>query len=260
MEAAIPGLIENLLRINIVEAEEIPDDIQHTKERKPDVLKKVLDEQGNIFILHLEIQVADEPDMVYRMADYFIMLHRRYRIPIRQYVIFVGFGLPIMPTQLQEKPMQFMYALITLSAVDYRLFLSSATPEQILLSILADFDNQPAQTVIWQVISRLRETDTGDFSFRRHINQLRVLAQLRKLSNQIDEIMDSIATFFKEEDDALYIRGERVGLQRGEGKAIEKLVTNLILKSKLTVQQISEMAEVSVAYVEEVQQRLKKAE
>jgi hypothetical protein len=40
IEAALPGLISNLLNIHSVYTEELPDDIQHTKERKPDVLKK----------------------------------------------------------------------------------------------------------------------------------------------------------------------------------------------------------------------------
>ena len=46
MEAALPGLIKNLLNIHVANTEELPDDIQHTKERKPDVLKKVTDKKG----------------------------------------------------------------------------------------------------------------------------------------------------------------------------------------------------------------------
>jgi hypothetical protein len=33
IEAALPGLIKNLLNIHTVDTEELPDDIQHTKER-----------------------------------------------------------------------------------------------------------------------------------------------------------------------------------------------------------------------------------
>jgi len=35
IEAALPGLIKNLLGIHAVHTEELPDDVQHTKERKP---------------------------------------------------------------------------------------------------------------------------------------------------------------------------------------------------------------------------------
>ncbi len=53
IEAVIPSLIANLLHIDAVESEEIPDDVQHTKERKPDVLKKITDSGGNIFVLQI---------------------------------------------------------------------------------------------------------------------------------------------------------------------------------------------------------------
>lgn len=43
IEAVIPSLMLNVLEINAIAIEELPDDIQHTKERKPDVLKKITD-------------------------------------------------------------------------------------------------------------------------------------------------------------------------------------------------------------------------
>ncbi|GAB3997461.1 hypothetical protein GCM10028807_42740 [Spirosoma daeguense] len=64
IEAVIPGLIKNVLGIIVIAVEEVPDDIQHTKERKPDVLKKITNQQGNTFILQLEFQVADESEMI----------------------------------------------------------------------------------------------------------------------------------------------------------------------------------------------------
>jgi hypothetical protein len=39
-----------------VHSEELPDDVQHTKERKPDVLKKITDKNGDTFVLHIEWQ------------------------------------------------------------------------------------------------------------------------------------------------------------------------------------------------------------
>ncbi len=68
IEAVIPSLMQNILGITAVESEELPDDIQHTKERKPDVLKKIKDTQGKTFVLHLELQLVDESEMVYRLV------------------------------------------------------------------------------------------------------------------------------------------------------------------------------------------------
>lgn len=66
MEAALPGLIKKVLNINVVQTEELPDDLQYTKERRPDVLKKITDDRGKIFVLHLEFQTANEAKMEYR--------------------------------------------------------------------------------------------------------------------------------------------------------------------------------------------------
>ena len=56
IEAIIPGLMRNILGITAIDSEELADDIQHTKERKPDVLKKITDEQGRTFVLQIELQ------------------------------------------------------------------------------------------------------------------------------------------------------------------------------------------------------------
>ncbi len=63
IEAALPNLMKNLLGIEAVEMEELPDDIQHTKERKPDFLKKVTNTKGEVFVLQIEFQVFDESTM-----------------------------------------------------------------------------------------------------------------------------------------------------------------------------------------------------
>lgn len=86
LDATIPGLIENILHIQAVVSEELPDDLQHTKERKPDALKRITDQAGHTFILHIEFQVANDPKMVHRMHTYCAMLLEKYELPVRQYV------------------------------------------------------------------------------------------------------------------------------------------------------------------------------
>jgi hypothetical protein len=56
MEYALPGIIKNILGLTIVNAEEISHDLQHTIERKPDVLRKVTDQNNRTYILHVELQ------------------------------------------------------------------------------------------------------------------------------------------------------------------------------------------------------------
>ena len=69
LEVTLPVIIRDMLGLDILLSEELPDEVQHTKERKPDALKKVTDTSGKTYVLQVEFQVQDEHEMVYRMAE-----------------------------------------------------------------------------------------------------------------------------------------------------------------------------------------------
>ncbi len=251
IEAVIPNLIQNVLGITVVLSEELPDDIQHTKERKPDALKQITDLQGNIFILQIEFQVLDEQEMVYRMAEYYIMLARKYKLPIRQFVIFLGSNVPKMPIQYKSDFMTYKFSLISFSELDYKIFLQSSKPEEIVLGILADFKQEDQENVIKRIIFRIEETTEGDFSLKRYFQQLRILAQLRNLELKLKTAMESIAKYISEERDVLYLRGKDKARQEEQ----TKFVFNLLSKLELTIEQIADIAGVSVDFVKEIKQK-----
>lgn len=171
IEAVISSIMQNLLGITAVSLEELPDDIQHTKERKPDVLKKVTDNQGNTFVLQIEFQVANEDEMVHRMLEYKGMLIRKYKLPTYQYVIFLGKGKAKMATELHNIDLLFKYNLLAINSVDYKIFLNSGQPEEIVLAILANFDKESSENALKQIISRLEETTHGDLALKKYFKQ-----------------------------------------------------------------------------------------
>jgi predicted transposase/invertase (TIGR01784 family) len=257
LEAALPGLIKNLLGIHAVLTEELPDDIQHTKERKPDVLKKVTDKNGETFVLHIEFQVRDEQEMVFRMAEYYIMLLRQYQLRVRQYVIYIGAGNPTMTDHIRSEPMSFKYQLIALSAVDYQLLLRSDNPEEKMLAILANFGSGDPERVIENIVNQVIAISRGDFSKHRHIRQLRILAQLRNLAPESLQIMDSIANYISEEKDILYRRGEKKGMEKGIEKGKKTVVKNLLLSTNFTIAKIASLTNVTEDFVKKVKKTLK---
>lgn len=257
LEAALPGLIRNLLGIHVIHTEELPDDIQHTKERKPDVLKKVTDKNGETFVLHIEFQVKDELEMVYRMAEYYIMLLRQYRLRVQQYVIYIGAGAPAMRDHIRSEQMSFKYRLIALSAVDHQLLLRSDKPEEKMLAILADFGSNDPERVIEKIVNQVVTATKGDFSKQRYIRQLRILAQLRNLAPESLQIMDSIANYISEEKDILYRRGEKKGIEKGIEIEKENFIKNLLLNTDFTVARIASLTNVTEAFVKKVKKTLK---
>ncbi|AYQ33809.1 hypothetical protein [Runella sp. SP2] len=248
IEAVISSIMQNVLEITAVSMEELPDDIQHTKERKPDVLKKVTDTRGDTFVLQIEFQVKDEPKMVYRMAEYFIMLERKYELPVKQFVIFLGADNPKMPTELDRERLKFSYPLVSLATLDYQIFLCSDKPEEIILGILANFKGENPENALKQILVRIKETTRGDFSLNRYFNQLRVLAQLRNLELNLKTAMDSIAEYIKEERDVLYLRGQE--------REQMKFVKNLLTETDFPLDKIAKVAGVTVDFVKSIQRQL----
>ena len=78
--------------------------------------------------------------------------------------------------------------------------------------------------------------------------------------------MQKVSTFFKEENDFFYKRGEAKGIAKGEIKgailAEERksmvVVENLVVKLGLADEQIVELAEVELAFVQKIRSGLNK--
>ncbi|HEX3933506.1 MAG TPA: hypothetical protein VHW43_02425 [Puia sp.] len=252
LEAALPGLTKNLLGIHAVYTEELPDDIQYTKERKPDVLKKITDKTGETFVLHIEFQLKDEPEMAFRMAEYYIMLLRRYKLPVQQYVIYIGKGIPKMTDTIVSARMHFTYALTILSTIDYNLLLASDTPEGKMLAILADLGKANPRRAVEDIVKQVIANSQGDFSKLRRIKQLRIMGQLRNLAPENLAIMDDITGFFTKEKDIFYILGERDGMEKGK----QDFVRNLLLNTDFSIVRIASLANVSQFYVRKIKKTL----
>jgi predicted transposase/invertase (TIGR01784 family) len=269
LEQTLPVIIKDLLHLDIVESEEIPDDIQHTKERKPDALKKVKDSEGNIYILHLEFQVPNEKEMVYRMAEYSIMLMRRYKIAVKQFVIFLKAGKPTMATTIDSLNLKYNYELVRISEVNYKLFLRSKNPEVKMLGILANLGEDNPTEAIQAIVNEISSTTKSNLAKNKYFNQLRIFVQLRtNVEHQLEKVMQSISTFFKEENDIFYRKGERIGIEKGIEKGIKKgiekgaekarhtVIENLLTKLGVSDEKAAEIAEVSIEYVREIRASL----
>lgn len=94
----------------------------------------------------------------------------------------------------------------------------------------------------------------NDFACSRNFKHLRIFVQLRdSLGAQFERAMESVSTFFKEEKDYLYRKGEA----KGEAKKNYIIVENLIVKLRLSDEQAAEVAEVEVEFVKKVRAELK---
>jgi hypothetical protein len=143
-------------------------------------------------------------------------------------------------------------------------FLHSDNAEEKMFAILANFGSEDAGTVIKKIVTNIIESTKGGLERERFKNQLRILAQLRNLVKANIDIMESISSFFKEENDIFYIVGEKrgveKGLEQGFGQGLEKgqtlFVKNLLMQTDFNDEKIAQMADVTVSFVEKVKASL----
>ncbi len=244
IESIIPALMNSVLGFRVKEAVIIKEKLQQTKEKEADALRIITDPNGLKFILHLEFQVDDYAKMVYRMIDYWGLLKSRYQLPVRQFVIFIGSGQPKMATVLAEDGNYFQFQLINITQFDYLRFLSSDNPEEVLLAVLSDFGKEEPENALGQIIHRLEETTTDQRTFQKHLRQLRVLSKLRKLDIKFDDMIQNMAKYIDAENDYLVINAK------------SKFVENLLQKLNLSLEQIADLAGVSVDFVRNIQKKL----
>ena len=113
-------LVELELKIKIISYEPLQEKITRTLEREMDFLYKVKTDQNQTFLLHIEFQSEDDKEMVYRINEYHSLALRKYRMPIRNVVIYLGSKKSKMVNQLPEAEIFSSFLQINLNELDAR--------------------------------------------------------------------------------------------------------------------------------------------
>ena len=241
-----------------VKTEKLKDKIQKTLEREPDEILKITDATGNIFVLHLEFQTADDDEMIHRMLEYFAILYRLYKIPVVQYVFYLGEKSTKMVSGYSSPKMNFEYELIQVKDIPFELFMTSDKPEEIIFGILSNIDKKNVIQITETIVERIKETSASPLVFEKHIRQLRILSKLRKLQLPTDRIMESILDFIfiDKENDPLFVKGIEQGIEQGIENRDRDLVTHLIVNKKMTDEQIADLTNISPDFIVMVRQHI----
>ena len=239
-------LVEKLLGIDISQSEELEDKIQRTIEREPDFLKKVIDKTGNEYILQLEFQTNDEPKMVYRMAEYKALLQRKYEIPVRQFVIYLGANRPKMFTALRKEEQITGFELKNIHDLPVDEVVDSEIPEEVVLSILADYPKANTAAVIHRIIRNLQKLATDEATLNRYIQQLVILSRLRKLDKETEKQVREMPITYDIKTDYLFNKGVRQGV--GQTLAI----INLLRNTSMSMEEIAKKTGMHIEYVRKI--------
>jgi hypothetical protein len=217
--ALLPVLIKDVLYLDISHREEIPSDIQYTKERIADKVNKVIDSDNNAYVLHLEWQFQNETDMVYRMAEYAIMLYRKFRLPVKQFVVFMGQDGIKMTTEINKENLRYSFEIVELRKTDYKKFLHSEDPAIQVFAILANFEKDDVDKALKDIYKTVRMSDSKGLTGDKYYTQLCMLLQLHNDNiNQKFKNMMSVFDFYDPEKDVRYVLGIEKGIEKIKNK------------------------------------------
>lgn len=244
--------------------ENIPDDLQLTLERKPDFSRIATEPDDKRYLLHIEFQVADDPSMVLRMQTYRALFQEIYKLPVKQFVFYLGQRPPKMVNRISDlipgDENNFTYSLINTQQYDYERLIASLIPEEIIFAILGDFKNEQAEKIVSNILNRLWQISPDKKKLQRYIQQLLVLSKLRNLEAETLKQTEAMPIEFDINKDVIYQKGKSEGKSEGlseglsEGKKI--VIVEMLKDGTLSLQKIATYAKVSVDEVVAIQQEI----
>lgn len=250
MDAVYLSLSKKFINANYIKIEELGTELQSTREKKTDFLRKI--EYENLedsFVLHAEAQSKDDPRMHFRMVEYFGMLVNKYEMPVYQFVFYFGEGISKMKNFFVAGKTTYTFELISIQEFSYKEFISSDKPEELILAILSDFEDKSKEEIAEMIFSRAKIIINETNLMGKFVNQIEVLSKLRKLDGFIQHFISKLmALDLKLEDTLTFKQGEK----QGEKKNRDKMILSLYRKGKFKIQDIADAADVSVQYVKDL--------
>lgn len=251
IEQVILPLVGKYLGLEIIKTEKLEAKLQTTIEKETDLLRIITTKDGKRRILHLEFQSENEKDMIYRVKEYDGIVQRKYQLPMLHFVVFLGLGRMTMRTQLNEDEVFSEFKVLNISELHFDKMIQSQIPEEIVLAILSDFRGEQSEEIIRSIILKLIASSKSKADLRKFVQQLHVLAKLRKLDKETIKVSTNMPITIDLSDHALVKMGEELGIEKKT-----RIGTINMLKKDMPIKDIAEIQEVSIDYVIQIQNEL----
>ncbi len=210
-------LVTRLLKFDIIpESLQLLNTEQHrVEDRRADMVTRVQHKHDQAtYLLHIEIQNNNHPQMPLRMLRYYTDIRLNWpNEPVKQYLIYTGKENLSMPAGLEE--MNYTYQVIDMRTINCTLLLQEDTPDALVLAILCDFKDRAKDEVVTYIVKRLYQITQNDApKFRRYLHMLEVLSDNRNLRETIKET-EKMLTDFNVKRLPSYELGWEQGIQDG---------------------------------------------
>ncbi|MBF0568472.1 MAG: hypothetical protein HQK95_06335 [Nitrospirae bacterium] len=215
LKDVVDTLITRVIGLKIVKSTAIETKLQITNEREADFILRVELEDGSISLLHIEFQATNYSKMVYRELRYWVYLTEVHGIAPLQYVFYIGNEPITMKDSLSTKTTTHKYNLIDMRDVDCEKFLYSDKPEEVIISILCNYQKKGVKIFIREILERLNELVPEETLRGKYIRQVEVLSQLRDLQGEVSKEAEAMALVYDLERDIRFRQGCEQGMTKG---------------------------------------------
>ncbi|MBF0345426.1 MAG: hypothetical protein HQL06_14510 [Nitrospirae bacterium] len=155
------------------------------------------------------------------MVRYWLYITQIKRLPIRQYVFYIGNEPLSMPNKIYEPMVKYEYGLLDMRDVDCEKFLYSERPQEMVISILCNFQTKGVTIYLKELLHRIKGFVREETVRGKYIRQIEVLSQLRDIQGDVSKEVEDMALIFDIEKDIRFKQGLEKGLEQGLLEGIE---------------------------------------
>jgi predicted transposase/invertase (TIGR01784 family) len=233
-----------IFKLQLAEVELIETEQQRIEDRRADLVASVVDNNGNAFIVHLEIQNQNQVIMPDRMLRYLSDIRLNYpKQTVYQYLLYIGKAALTMPDGITTEQLQYHYQVIDMHELDYRFFLKQNSADALVLTVLCDFKETEPRAVVHEILQRLMALQQNDLkSLREYVSMLEILADNRDLQLDIQEEFKMLEVNIERLPSFLIgkERGIEKGLEQGaHDKALA--IANQLVKLNMSLADIAQV-------------------
>jgi|GEM_PF-216249 len=187
------------------------------------------------FILYIEFERKDNPNMIYRMVEYHGIELRKYKLPIKHVVVYLGDKTPKMRTSLQKEEIFESFTLVNIHETSPQSWLNYDEPERIIMAILGNYEKENAKIILEAILSKLRKVCKSDDDLKKFTKQLIIISRMRNLEELTTKISNKMPILIDIEKDYLY----KLGLEKGKKLLLEAEEALENLKADFRVEAIA---------------------
>jgi predicted transposase YdaD len=211
-----------LFHLTVTDVELLDTEHHRIEDRRADLVARVTGIDSQVFLLHIEIQNANDASMPKRMLRYLADLLLAYPgLPIKQYLVYIGKESLRMADGLDLEQMHYRYHVIDMHRVDCNDLLKQDSPDAWVMAVLCDFQDRPPRSVIHEILTRLVERlHEAPPRLREYVEMLEILSTNRDLNLNIEEELEMLTIDLEKLPS--YRIGERRGFEKGMEKGLEK--------------------------------------